>query len=163
MKLYLALIWNSKTMLSPIKLIGIFSSEALAVEGIVQNLVSTATEQDYTDYNFNTREAIKEKLPNLLKWFQENSTSVSSIYENKNRIRNEFDNFVLQTSPYSNGPGIEFYSNYNVEITEIELNEISNLELALKRETDNFISRSGVAAAVLKTEKQVNKTQNDFK
>jgi len=145
--------WNSKTMLSPIKLIGIFSSEALAVEGIVQYFISVANTEDYTEYNFKTSTAIKEKLPNLLKWFQENSTGVSSIYENKNRIRNEFDNFVLQTSPYSNGPGIEFYSNYNIGVVEIELNEISNLELIIKKEVNNSISRSGVeAAAALKLE-----------
>lgn len=146
MKLYLALMWNSKSMLYPIKLIGIFSSQALATEGIVQYFISVANTNDYTEYNFKTSTVIKEKLPNLLKWFQENTTSVSSVYENKNKIRNEFDNLVLQTSPYSNGLGIEFYSNYNVGVIEVELNEISNLELAIKRETDNFISRLGVAA-----------------
>ncbi len=140
--------WNTKTMIEPIKLIGIFSSQALAVEGIVQSLVLTATECDYTDYNFNTREAIKENLPDLLKWFQENSTSLPSIYQNKSKLFNEFNKLVLKTSPYSNGPGIEFFLNYDVGTLEVELNEIADLKLAIqKQKDDNSLLRQNVSLA----------------
>ncbi len=132
MKIYVAIVSENKSsVISHYQdhLIGIFSSESLALEGIVSHICDNIRKR--LSEKFETEEE-KEQINLVLKNFQEQVTDLHTLHYKKPGLHSLFKRALNYKKPGVFSCGWEASTNTMYSISELELNEIQTIGGCIK-------------------------------